>query len=230
MNGAELTVDQARAMGWLTRPNQGGTTQAAVAPQGVAQEPEQQPQQKPLHPDLQTEAVSREAEEVFSDLNAYTSALTRVAAVRELTTDGEISEQRMADAASQMGVEPAKVQAMVDTLRPELEAQANNAASQLGVDPADVWEWAWQAKPLEMREAVDRQVTLRNTHGYQKLAKHYLHNLDTIDPGMILEAEVIGGTASRGSDGRIILTTADGRSMTWQQWLATGGKPERVRR
>jgi hypothetical protein len=226
INGAEVTVDQAVAMGWLTRPNQGGTPAAAV-PQGVAQEAEQQ-QPEDVHPDLQTEAVDRETEQTFTSLVESTSAGTQIAAVNDLATDGEISERHLGELASQMGVEPGQVQAMVEAMRPAFEKQASSAIESYGVAAEDVMEWAQEARPREAQEAVNRHLTLRNTHGYHKLAQHYVQNLDTINPDAILSAEVIGGKVER-IGGKIVLTNAKGQRMTWSEALALGYKPERVR-
>jgi hypothetical protein len=221
----EVTVEQAILMDWITRP-QGGTPAAAV-PQGVAQETEQQ-QPEDIHADLQTEAVDRETEQTFTSLVESTSASTQMAAVNDLATGGEISERHLGELASQMGVEPSQVQAMVETMRPAFEAQAASAIESYGVGAEDVMEWAQEARPREAQEAINRHLTLRNTHGYQKLAKHYVQNLDSINPDAILSAEVVGGKVER-IGGKIVLTNAKGQRMTWSEALALGYKPERVR-
>jgi hypothetical protein len=225
IRGAEVTVDQAITMGWMANPfKQGGTqpTQGAQAAQGVAKEPEQQPVAEAIHPDLQREAVSRQGEETFAALTEFTGGSTRVAAMQELATTGEISEHRLGEIASQMGVEPSHVQGMVDQLRPAFEAQANSVAEAYGLEPEAVWEWAQEHCPDKAHAAVNRHLTLRNTHGYQDIVKSYVQNLDTIAPDTILGAEIVGGTVSRDGSGRIVLTYNDGRRMSWQQAIGMG--------
>jgi hypothetical protein len=227
MNGAEVTVDQAVMMGWLARPSQGGTP-AAAAPQGVAQETEQQQKPEDVHPDLQTEAVDMQTEQTFTALVEGTSTLTQIGAVNDLATDGEISERRIAELASQMQIEPTQVQAMVEAMRPAFEKQATSAIESYGVGAEDVMEWAQEARPREAQEAINRHLTMRNTHGYQKLAQHYVTHLDTINPDAILSAEVIGGKVERVGD-KIVLTNSKGQRMSWSEALALGYKPQRVR-
>lgn len=222
IDGREMTVDQAVMIGLLSPFQQGGAP-AANKLQGVTQETEQQQPEwaEEVHPDLQTEAVDMRTEETFTAVVENTSAGTQIAAVQELATDGEIGERRMAQLASEMRIEPTQLQAMIDTMRPAFEAQANKAVEAYGVDPFEVWEWAQQHCPSKMQEAINRHLTKRNTHGYSALAQEFVENLDTINPDLILSAPINGGTASL-VRGRIVLTLQDGRQMTWSEALALG--------
>jgi hypothetical protein len=222
MNGAEVTVNDAVAMGWLKRPfDQGGALNAASNPYAQDGAEQQQDQPESEHPDLKMEAVDMETEQTFTTIVEATSPMSQIAAVHELATEGAISERRLGELASQMRMEPAQVQAMVDSMRPVFEAQAENAVASFGVDPAEVFEWAQEVRPREYRDAVNRHLTMRNTQGYQQLAQHFVQHLDTINPNMILNAEVNGGKVES-IGGRIIVTDAAGRRFTWSEALAAG--------
>jgi len=225
---AEVTRDQAYALGLLQRPNQRGTP--TYAPQGVTTGTQQDAfaatqtqQQQEIHPDLQEEAISPEGEAELGEVFQGTSTLTHAQAFLELATEGAVSEATLAAAATQMGVEPGRVQSTIDNLRPHFEKQADDTAARLGVDPASVWQWAWKTQPGKMQEAIDRQLRLRNTQGYQKIANEYVQKLDTIAPEMILNAQFGNGiTAAKARDGVVVLTLPGGQQVGWSEAISAG--------
>ncbi|HVJ44377.1 MAG TPA: hypothetical protein VM639_22945 [Dongiaceae bacterium] len=219
-NFGEVTRDQAVALGLISNPNQGGTPNQTLAPQKVATG--EQPVEE-LHPDLQEEPITREVEAALAEVYQSTSAMTHAQAFQELATGGDVSQATLAAAASQMGTEPSQVQAAIDNLRPHFVKQADEVASRLGVDPASVWQWGWKNQPGKMQEAINRHLTLRNTHGYQKIANEYVQKLDTIAPEMILGAEFGNGiTAAKARDGVIVLTLPGGAQVGWSEAISAG--------
>lgn len=230
VGGAEMTLADAYAHGFLKRPQQGGAP-VANTPQGVAQEAQQEAERaEEVHPDLQTEAVDMRTERTFTEIVEATSAGSQIAAVQEIATEGDVSTRLLNELASQMRIEPSKLQENINSMRDSFEAQANGAAEAYGVDAEAVWEWAREAKPRELQAAIQRHLTLRNTQGYRALAKEFVENLDTIAPDMLLGSEVNGGKVER-IGGRVVLTMTDGRRMTWAEALALGVmKLERLKR
>lgn len=213
----EVTLDQARQLGWVKdgsahrSPFEATQAQQSAPQEQTAQQDQQQPEAS-----AHGESIGPDGEGTLGLIYSHTSAADHLKAIEQIAEHGEIAENTLGQLASQLGGQPSQVSAMVEKVRPAFEAQANRAVEAVaGIDPQDVWDWAWTNKPKQIQGAISSHLTQRNTEAYKALARDYVANLDTISPDAILGAEVNGGQIHRDHAGRIVITGSDGRTYSW---------------
>lgn len=212
VNGMEMTVQVAERMGLISRSATGGYEGSGKTPEAVLQE-----QVQPDVTDLQ--APAREG---FDDpnterlFNAVTDRVARVEQVQVMNSlidsiatkgQGEVAGNLFTTVAGQMGVEGHEAETIVGRMVGAFSRQAAKAVQDVvPVDPDDVWDWARQNQPRELRDAMRRQAMERTTEGYKALATKYLETLGETDPTSILSAELGPGVSVRkGVDGQPVL-------------------------
>jgi len=215
IGGTETTVKAAMAAGYVQQNPDGSF--AIVSQQARAQVQQQRQQEKAqaeaeaLGLDGSDEALPQSAEATISTFANRVSPSTAVGAVLDIANGQPVRDSHISHAASQMGVEPSQVQAMVDQVRGAFETQARNVVGRSGVDADEVFSWAYQNKPEMMRQAIHDQAIKRTTSGYQKLAQVYLENLDAINPDALLGAQLGDGLEiKKGANGKLVLKTPMG--------------------
>jgi hypothetical protein len=229
IRGAEVTIDQAKHLGWIKDGQSGSFAEAAQAHQPVqaSQQQQQQPAQKEpqqQQPEPQApqsahgESIGKAGEEALGFLFNNTAPTDHLRAIEQLSETGEINEQTMGTLASQLGGHPSQISAMVEKVRPAFESQANRAVETIaGIDAEELFDWARTNRLKQLQGAVNSHLVNRTTEAYKQLARDYIGSLDTTNPDAILNAEVIGGSVGRDSQGRIYLTLSNGRTVSWSE-------------
>src|SRR5439155_25143686 len=103
------------------------------------------------------------------------------------------------------------------TLRSSFEAQAHKAA-----DP-DVLDWANRSSREALSKAVMNQVNSGSLSGYHDLTRSYMENLDTIDPGQILDSvDAKAREVRMEKEGRITLHVPGMGRVDWKVAVRAG--------
>ena len=157
------------------------------------------------------ESVDQGTESTITTLANSVSPSTVMGAVMDFAHGREVNATTISHAASEMGLEPSQVQAMVGQIRGAFETQARAVVDKTGLSSDEVFNWAYENRPDLMREAIRHQATQRNTSGYQKVAQAYLENLDAINPDALLNAQLGDGLEiKKGLNGKLVLKTPMG--------------------
>jgi hypothetical protein len=135
----------------------------------------------------EVELLDPAAEEIMTEAVAKIGNLDAAAAVRSaLDTDGMVSEDVTNRIATTLGVPAEQVAERVETLKASFETQARNT---IGTGATEVFDYARQFAPKELRQAMLDQVNNGTTKGYAALAKTYMENLaDTPEGREIITA------------------------------------------
>ncbi len=178
------------------------------------------------------EAIDPEAEKAFGDLIQGTAANDQISAVKQMieSPTGEMSPELSGHMATAMGIEPEALAGQVETVRAGFEAQAKATVEAMGLDADKVFDYAREHNPELSQKVVNDHVMGRSTDGYKALGQDYLTNLDTIDPGALLDPEgplkahLANGWGVRRQDrsGEIILTDPNGATYEWKSAVRTG--------
>lgn len=217
IGGMETSIKAAMAAGRVQQ-NPDGTF--SVVSEEARQQAQQQRQQekaqaeaKALGADGTPEAVDDHTETTFTTLVNGISPSTAMGALLDISNGQPVRDSHIVQGASQMGVEPSQLRAMVAQVQGAFETQARAVVDRSGLSSDEVFAWASQdpkGRDL-MKQAVNQQAQYRTTSGYQKVAQAYLENLDTHNPEALLNAQLGEGLEIRkGQNGKLILKTPNG--------------------
>lgn len=186
-----------------------------------------QEQQQEQHDDLQGAALP-EAEEahVKQLMEAGASAGDQLAILADIAKGGGIDSHNLSRAASSIGIEPERLHGAIGKVTEYFQKQAEASIGSTigGLEPAAVWEWAWQEMPRELEKAIYDHGHLRSPRGYAPIAQKFIEQMDQHSPDAILNAELGDGIKSvhRDHSGHMVLTAANGATMTWQAAVKAG--------
>jgi hypothetical protein len=213
INGTELTVRDARAIGWMpatANPMNDPPSQEEVTTEDRNEEE---------HPDLKMEPFAdASADETLTEIINGTAGMEQLAAVTEIVASGEVSERTLNALATQFGVEPAQLQERFAPVMAQFEQQGRAAVEKAipGVDSETVFAWAREHAPKALQSAMSLHATRRQTGAYEGLAQVYLEQLADTDPETALASNLGPGWSSRQDDnGRVIVTAPQGQTMLW---------------
>jgi hypothetical protein len=229
VGGFETTVAAAKAIGKI-RVNAAGVLvyadeslapKADAAPKGT-HKPTQQDQQQPTKP-AEIEKLDDASEALMTELVAATSKVGNmdVAAVQKhLTEEGSVPTDLLNRLATGMGQEPAVVAQKLAQVR---EAFTKQAYDSVGAVAPEVFEWANQHAPQELRAAIDQQVKHGTTKGYQAISQKFMEQLDRLRPGFI-ENTTEGKQlqARREPDGTVSIVHPKYGRISWQVAIRKG--------
>lgn len=157
------------------------------------------------------ETVDRGTEATITTFANGVSPSTVMGAILDFASGQDVREGHITHAASELGMEPTKVRAMVEQVRGAFEAQARSTVDRAGLPSDEVFAWAYQNKPDLMKQAIREQATMRSTKGYQRVAQAYMENMDTINPDALLNAQLGEGLEiKKASNGKLVLKTPKG--------------------
>jgi hypothetical protein len=212
----EVTVAQARAMGWLTPTN--GTPNRPF-------DESQQPQQEEVHEDLKVDLLANEAvDRDYSNLVDTTAGIEQHEAISQIVESGEISERTIAALASQLSVEPQQLQARIAPIMKGFEDQARTVMGEGGSDSNDVVAYAQQNCPDKLRAAMNKQATMRQTSVYAEIRQDYLESLGEHNASAALNAELGSGiTQYQDAKGRVMVRIPGMSEMLWKTAIKSFG-------
>lgn len=177
------------------------------------QQPEQQQEQTPTMVPL-----DQTGEEALSVLNAGVPSGVLRAGVQESIVNGGVSPEAIATAAKAMGVSNEEAGKTIRAFEQSLVTQANN---HVGPQAQAIWDHARATDPAGLREAMSRHVNQGDLSGYSAIADSYIQNLDTINPGMILNSADAAKVNPRvESNGRISIEV-NGKRLLWSAHVRT---------
>ena len=221
-NGMEMTIRSALEAGFISQDSE-GSFKAGPVDSSAGQE--KAPEDKDLDPADAGEFLPEADEAVMQELIDNTSAHDQVSIIQDITSgDGAMDPNTINRAASEAGMEPAQMEAKINSVGMAMLEQANQAVAKHGVDPQAMWEHYNEPANLpKLQAAVRKHAMTRSTASYGELAREYISNLDTIDPDAILSADFGGqGKAHRDDSGKIVVTDASGTTYTWKSAVKAG--------
>jgi hypothetical protein len=168
---------------------------------------QQQQQQKAPQQEQPTEDRVANLDPVTHALVTETVAKTGgselAAAMTEIITKGELSEDVVNSIAQQRGVAPEQIRTQTAAIRTAYETQARTMAGPIA-DPA--FSWAYQNNPQLMTDAIKAHVQGERADAYQPVVNAYLMSLSPED---ILGANNASEMrARRESDGSVTIQTS----------------------
>ena len=220
----ELKARDARSLGWLA---------AASSPLAGSQ-PQQQELSQPGQQEAQSDETPDElkvdllpdlaVDQAYSSLIDNTRGAEQMAAINEVVQNGEVSARTLGTLASQLRCEPSELEATIAPIMAAFEQQARAVMSEGGLDSNDVVAFAQRNHPEKLREAMNRQATLRQAGGYGELRQMYLEGLAEHNPALALNADLGQGITQRQDNkGRVIVRLADGVEMEWRTAIRAFG-------
>jgi hypothetical protein len=225
VGGSETSVKAAIAVGLVQANGDGSFSVVSPAARAQAQLQHQQQSETQERIDAapEVETVAAEVEGTITTFATNVSPSTVMGAVLDFSNGVDVRDSHISAAASEMGVEPSQVRAMVEQVRGAFETQARAVVDGMGVPSDDVFAWAYQHKPELMQQAIRQQATQRSTKGYQQVAQTYLENLDTINPAALLNAELGNGLkVKKANNGRIVIQTPDRGDIEYRAAVRSG--------
>ena len=218
----QVTARDARALGWLAPA---AATSPQPQPNSGQPNASSEPPKAEVHPDLDATAFADTAvEQSLSELVTNVSGTEQMEAIRGIVENGEIDQQTLSRAASQLQIEPAKVQEQLAPIMKAFEQQARSVMSEGGLDSNDVVSWAQEHRRDKLNLAMHKQGTQRTTAGYATLRQDYLSSLGEHRPEVALAADLgPGNTAYKDDKGRVIVRLADGSTMSWKSAIQAFG-------
>ncbi|QEX23364.1 hypothetical protein FRZ61_33020 [Hypericibacter adhaerens] len=180
-------------------------------------------QQQPSAPSAEAgEALDAEGEKLAQTIIDQTREMDRVAAIREIIDGHGLSPATLERVASSMKVDPDKAAGMVEALVSKFSDQAAKAVAQVApVELQDVATWARTNNPKALKAAMRSIAEDDKGAGFRALTQDYLADLPSIDPGLILNAEMPEGVTAYERDGRVILRTPHGE-VDWKSAIRSG--------
>ena len=181
INGSELTVQQAVALGWIEARKGNNENPKNALPEA----PEPAVERAPEHEDLRTEAFAvadRGADITLTEIIGGTVALDQIRAVNEIVESGDVSTKTLNALATQMQVEPSALQSKFEPVMRAMENQARAVLSEGGIEADDVIAYSQQHRPTELQAAMQEQGMNRRTSGYAALRSAYIQDLGEHDP------------------------------------------------
>jgi len=232
-NGAEVTLAQARAMNYLppgwqpnsTYPNRAQAQSGQENGKRFYDASAEQPTQE-THPELAAEAFeNNDAEQTLTTIVANVAGIEQMNAVKEIVENGEIGERTLSAIATQLQVEPSKLQEHFAPVMQAFKAQALAVMSQDGVDGSEVVAWAQQHNPDLLNRAMHQQATTRSTAGYAELRGSFLASLGETNPQRALQADLGPGitTFVDPKQGVMVRIPGYGDAMTWRSCIKAFG-------
>lgn len=234
-NFGEVTLAQARNLpgllppGW--RPNgsysdqmsdqrQERVSQGANHPFDV---PPAEIPQADVHPDLDTQPLSDPAaEQSLNDLVTNIAGMETYEGIRQIVENGEIDEQTLTRAASQLRIEPGQLQERLGPIMKGMEDQARAVMSEGGVNADDVIAFAQTHRRDALNIAMNKQAKGRNTNAYAAIRADYLASLGDMYPERALDADLGNGLkASKNHQGKIIVNVPGYGEMSWRSAIQT---------
>jgi len=170
------------------------------------------------------EALDAGVETTLDSLIEQTSPDNQLAAVHQVAETGEVSPELIEATAQAMGIEPEALQGQVGGIIDAFETQARDAITKAaGVDSQVVLEWVWANRMDALNKAMVEQGTQRSTAGYVALANEFILTMDEHSPDDILGATFPDGqSASRDSQGKIVITDKNGVGYPWKSAVRAG--------
>lgn len=189
VGGITTTVGSAKAAGLLHRDGS-GNWHAGTSANETGQAPITAPKQfAPGEQQPEEQQVVSEALRLDEDSEALASAFaSRVdphdsqQAINALMEGRSIPDDLAGRAGSTLGLQPEEVRERVETLRSAFERQAQSVANERALD------WARNARPDALKEAVREQVNHGSVKGYEALSREYISALPSIDPQVVLNS------------------------------------------
>ena len=225
INGAELTVRDARAIGWMPPATSGntGNPKNDLPPEQVDTATEDR---SPEHEDLKMEAFEDEsADVVFTEIINGTEGSDQIAAVKEIVEDGDLSEHTLNALATKMQMEGSTLREKFAPVLAQFEAQARAVMAQGGVESEDVLDYARAHQPQLLREAMNEHGMERKTTKYAALRTEYLAGLGEHDPDTALAAKLTEGWSSYKDDkGKVVVRMPTGETLLWKEAIKAFSK------
>jgi hypothetical protein len=166
--GIQMALREAERLGFVTRDAQGNYSERdAGADTARAQEQQEgAPSDAPMPFDSEAEAFATQfASQVAPEFQQ--------AAFEQVLANG--MDKLDLQPAALSGMSEAAYRAGIETIRANLQGQADTAIQAQGVDPQAFYAWAWAKQPDALKDAARRHFNGRNPNAYAALVKDYVH-------------------------------------------------------
>lgn len=138
-------------------------------------------------------------------------------AIRGIVANGEIDQQTLGRAATQLQIEPEQLQERLGSIMQAFEHQAREVMSQGGVNADDVLEYARTHDRDGLNRAMHKQASGRSTKGYEALRVGYLASLGELYPDRALAADLGNGLkAHKGPNGDVRVNIPGMGEVSWR--------------
>jgi hypothetical protein len=144
--------------------------------------------------------------------------MEQMQAIQEIVETGEIGDRTLSAIATQLEVEPSKLQEHFAPVMAEFERQGRAVFSEGGLDADEVIAYAQQNEPDKLNIAMRKHATQRSTAGYADLRQSFLASLGETNPQRALTADLGPGvTTYQDSKGRVMVRIPGYGEMAWRQ-------------
>jgi len=193
----EVTLASARALGWYS-PATSAQPQPANGARNEPFNEGQEQSKEATDPALQFDLLADEAvDREYSALVDTTYGMEQTQAIAQIVENGEMDQRTLGNLASQLRCEPDQLAARVAPIMSAFKEQALAVMSEGGLDGNAVVAWAQQNKPEALKQAMNRQATMRQAGGYADLRREYVETLAEHSPQLALSANLGPGITSR---------------------------------
>lgn len=209
INGMEVSVEVAEKTSLITKDKDGHYVEAAkeVAPAEKAALPEGEGPQ----------GLDETAEALWNGAVKDVSATTQMSTIMQAINTGDLSGATLEHFASELGVTPDAAHARAVRIVEGFQSQADAALTKLGaVDVSEVYEWARQNKPGELKAAMQQHALGRTTSQYAPLYQSFVESMADHSPAAIAGASEVNGGSIYQRDGKTIVKIDGQPEMEWR--------------